>query len=63
MESVATLTAYMAEISGGDSPRGSLSFKTLYAVGAVLFLITLLSIWPASGFQAALRKNTTDCYG
>lgn len=40
-ESVATLTAFMAQISGGDSPRGSLNFKTLYAVGAVLFLITL----------------------
>jgi phosphate transport system permease protein len=31
----------MAQISGGDSPRGSLNYKTLYAVGAVLFLITL----------------------
>jgi len=40
-ESVATLTAFMAQISGGDSPRGSLNFKTLYAVGAVLFVITL----------------------
>jgi phosphate transport system permease protein len=40
-ESVATLTAFMAEISGGDSPRGSLSYQTLYAVGAVLFVITL----------------------
>ncbi len=40
-ESVATLTAFMAQISGGDSPRGSINFRTLYAVGAVLFLITL----------------------
>ncbi|GAA6623460.1 phosphate ABC transporter permease subunit PstC [Scytonema sp. NUACC26] len=40
-ESVETMTAYMAQISGGDSPRGSLNYKTLYAVGAVLFLITL----------------------
>ncbi|MUG93383.1 phosphate ABC transporter permease subunit PstC [Scytonema sp. UIC 10036] len=40
-ESVETMTAYMAQISGGDSPRGSLNYKTLYAVGAVLFLLTL----------------------
>ena len=40
-ESVATMTAYMAQISGGDSPRGSINYQTLYAVGAVLFLITL----------------------
>ena len=32
------MTAFMAEISGGDAPRGSLSFKTLYAVGAVLLI-------------------------
>jgi phosphate transport system permease protein len=31
----------MAQISGGDSPRGSINYQTLYAVGAVLFLITL----------------------
>ncbi|MBV8882731.1 MAG: phosphate ABC transporter permease subunit PstC [Chroococcidiopsidaceae cyanobacterium CP_BM_RX_35] len=40
-QSVATMTAYMAQISGGDSPRGSVNYQTLYAVGAVLFLITL----------------------
>lgn len=53
--SVETMTAYMAQISGGDSPRGSLNYKTLYAVGAVLFLITLalniISNWIASRFK------------
>ncbi|MBP5976295.1 phosphate ABC transporter permease subunit PstC [Brasilonema sp. CT11] len=55
MESVETMTAYMAQISGGDSPRGSLNYKTLYAVGAVLFLITLalniFSNWIAKRFK------------
>lgn len=54
-ESVETMTAYMAQISGGDSPRGSLNFKTLYAVGALLFLITLalniVSYWIANRFK------------
>ena len=54
-ESIATMTAFMAEISGGDAPRGSLSFKTLYAVGAVLFLITLVlnlaSYWISHRFK------------
>ena len=40
-QTVETMTAYMAQISGGDSPRGSVNYNTLYAVGAVLFLITL----------------------
>ncbi|MGH7998712.1 MAG: phosphate ABC transporter permease subunit PstC [Brasilonema sp.] len=54
-ESVETMTAYMAQISGGDSPRGSLNFKTLYAVGAVLFLITLVlnlvSYWVSNRYK------------
>lgn len=55
IESIETMTAYMAQISGGDSPRGSLNFKTLYAVGAVLFLLTLAlnigSYWISNRFK------------
>jgi phosphate transport system permease protein len=55
LESIETMTAYMAQISGGDSPRGSLNFKTLYAVGAVLFLLTLAlniaSYWISNRFK------------
>ena len=35
------MTAFMAQVSGGDAPRGSFNFKSMYAVGAVLFVITL----------------------
>lgn len=55
LESVSTMTAYMAQISGGDSPRGSVNYKTLYAVGAVLFLMTLslniVSHWIARRYK------------
>lgn len=55
LESVSTMTAYMAEISGGDSPHGSINYKTLYSVGAVLFLITLflniVSYWIAHRYR------------
>jgi phosphate transport system permease protein len=55
MESIETMTAYMAQISGGDSPRNSINYDTLYAVGAVLFLITLalniFSHWFANRFK------------
>ena len=54
-QSVETMTAYMAQISGGDSPRGSLNYNTLYAVGAVLFLMTLalniVSYWISNRFK------------
>ena len=55
MESIETMTAYMAQISGGDSPRNSINYDTLYAVGAVLFLITLalniFSHWFSNRFK------------
>ena len=54
-QTVETMTAYMAQISGGDSARGSLNYKTLYVVGAVLFLITLalnvVSHWIANRYK------------
>ena len=55
IEAISTMTAYMAQISGGDSPRGSTNYRTLYAVGAVLFLLTLalniISNWIASRYK------------
>jgi phosphate transport system permease protein len=41
LESVQTMTAYIVQISLGDTPHGSLEFKTIFAVGMTLFLMTL----------------------
>jgi phosphate transport system permease protein len=38
---VATMTAYIVQVSVGDVPAGTLAFKTIFAVGMTLFLITL----------------------
>lgn len=35
-----TMTAYIARVSLGDNPQTSLEFKTIFAVGMLLFLIT-----------------------
>lgn len=40
-ESIQTMTAYIVQVAKGDSPAGTLQYYTLYAVGLVLFLITL----------------------
>lgn len=52
---VATMTAYIVQVSLGDAPAGSLAFKTIYAVGLTLFLITLVlnvfSFWFVRRFQ------------
>lgn len=39
--SVETMTAYIVQISLGDTPAGSVEYQTIFAVGTVLFAITL----------------------
>jgi phosphate transport system permease protein len=39
---IQTMTAYIVQTSKGDIPAGSLEYRTLYAVGMTLFLITLV---------------------
>jgi phosphate transport system permease protein len=42
LESVQTMTAYIAQVSMGEVPHGTLEYKTIFAVGLTLFFITLL---------------------
>lgn len=41
-ETIATMTSFIVQAGTGDQPTGSLAARSLYAVAAVLFLITLL---------------------
>ncbi|HEX6967395.1 MAG TPA: phosphate ABC transporter permease subunit PstC [Micromonosporaceae bacterium] len=40
IEGAATMTAFIASISSGDIPVGSLDYNSVFAVGSLLFLIT-----------------------
>ena len=40
-ESIQTMTAYIVQVSLGDTPQGTTVYRSLFAVGLVLFLITL----------------------
>ena len=40
-ESVQTMTAFIVNVSLGDTPQGTVEFYSLFAVGLVLFLMTL----------------------
>ncbi len=42
MEGAATITAYIVQVSLGDLPHGSLEYQSIFAVGLVLLLMTLL---------------------
>lgn len=54
---VETMTAYIVQISMGDTPAGTLEYRTIFAVGSTLFLITfvmnLISQRLASGYRAS----------
>lgn len=54
-ESVQTMTAFIAQISLGETAQGSIEFKSLFAVGATLFVMTLalnlLSAWVVRKFR------------
>jgi phosphate transport system permease protein len=41
-EAIQTMTAYIANVGIGDVPTGSVEYKTIFAVGATLFVATLV---------------------
>lgn len=40
-ESIQTLTAYIVQVSLGDTPFGSIEYQSIFAVGLLLFVVTL----------------------
>lgn len=54
-DSVQTMTAYIVQVSLGDTPAASVQNKSLFAIGATLFVITLalnlLSNWFVAKFR------------
>lgn len=52
---VMTMTAFIVQVSLGDTPAGSLAYKTIFAVGMTLFLMTLtlniFSFWFVRRFR------------
>ena len=39
---IETITAYIVQISLGDTPHGTIEYKTIFACGAVLFVLTFI---------------------
>jgi phosphate transport system permease protein len=42
LEAIQTMTAFIAATGQGDVPTGSIEYKTIFAVGAALFVMTLI---------------------
>jgi phosphate transport system permease protein len=54
---IETMTAYIVQVSLGDTPHGTLEYNTIFAVGMMLFLSTLLlnliSLWLRERYRRA----------
>jgi phosphate transport system permease protein len=57
-EPVATMTAFVGATAKGDIPTGSIEYKTIFAVGTTLFLITLLM----NAFSIRMVKKYRQVY-
>lgn len=42
-EPIATMTTYIVQVSMGDTPTGTLEYRTIFAVGAALFAMTFVT--------------------
>jgi phosphate transport system permease protein len=41
LDGMQAMTAYIVQVVGGETPRGSITYKSIFAVGSALFLMTL----------------------
>jgi len=42
LESIQTMTAYIVQVSQGDTPTGTVEYRTIFAVGLMLFITTMV---------------------
>jgi phosphate transport system permease protein len=56
---IETITAYIVQVSLGDTPTGTIEYKTIFAAGMTLFLFTLvlnlISYWFKERFREEYR--------
>ena len=51
------MTAYIIQISQGDTPAGTVEYRTIFAVGLSLFIATLLINLLAQWFLTQVREK------
>lgn len=57
LESIQTLTAYIVQVSLGDTPHGSVEYGTIFAVGMTLFVITFVLNIAARNLTKRFREE------
>jgi phosphate transport system permease protein len=57
LEAIQTMASFIAQVSQGDTPTGSIAYKTIFATGATLFVLTLLMNLLAIRLVARFRQE------
>ena len=57
LESIQTMTAYIVSTTQGDTPTGTLEYRTIFAVGLTLFLSTMLMNLLAQWVLGRMREK------
>lgn len=53
---IATMTAFIVQVSMGDTPHGTLEYKSIYVVGAALFMMTFVMNWLSYKLSRRYRR-------
>jgi len=56
-EAMQAMTAYIVQVSLGDTPRGTIEYSTIFAIGSLLFLVTLAMNIFAQWLLARFREE------
>jgi phosphate transport system permease protein len=59
LESIQTMTAYIVQVGMGEAAVGTLEYRTLFAVGMTLFVITLAMNWMGQWVRSRLVEVRT----
>ena len=57
LSTIQTMTGYMLQVGLGDAARGTIDYRALFAVGSMLFVITLLFNIGATWFVGRFREE------
>jgi phosphate transport system permease protein len=57
LESIQTMTAYIVEVSQGDTPAGTPEYRSIFAVGLALFVTTMFLNVLAQWFVSRVREK------
>jgi phosphate transport system permease protein len=54
---IETMTAYIVQVSLGDTPAGTIEYRTIFAVGMLLFVLTFILNLASNRLRRRFREE------